>query len=171
MAAKRKTYLLVDGYNIIFAWDELNKIAQDSLSDARDKLIFMLQNFVGYRDYEVILVFDAHKTNGTGSYTKAENITVVYTMEAVTADEYIEKTVAMLNKRDRIFVATSDALEQVIIMALGAQRLSATDLFGMVDATNKRITEEIGRKPVKKNQLIDILDEEAAKLFEELRLK
>ncbi len=119
-------YILVDGYNIIFAWDELKKMAQTSLDSARSRLIEILRNFQGFRRTPVILVFDAYKVkNGLGSVEKYGDFTVVYTKEAETADMYIEKATYELGKKHRVRVATSDGLEQVIILSHGALRVPA----------------------------------------------
>ncbi len=119
-------YLLVDGYNIIFAWDELKEVAKDHLDAARKLLMDMLSNYQGFRNCEVILVFDAYKVKGgQGEVSRYHNITVVYTKEAETADAYIEKTTYEMAKRYRVRVATSDSPEQLIILGHGALRLSA----------------------------------------------
>ena len=120
-------YVLVDGYNIIFAWDDLRKLAKDSLDDARTKLIERLRNYQGFRRCPVIVVFDAYKVKGNpGSVEKLGDLSVVYTKEAETADMYIEKAAYDLSKQHRVRVATSDALEQIIILGGGALRVSAS---------------------------------------------
>ena len=122
-------YLLVDGYNIIFAWESLKKIADISLEDARDKLIDILGDYQGYKKINLILVFDAYLVKGgTGSVYKYNDIYVVYTKEAETADNYIERTATKLKGKYKVTVATSDRLEQVIIMSKGAVRISAREL-------------------------------------------
>ncbi len=119
-------YLLVDGYNIIFAWDELKAVAQESLDAARKALCDLLCNYQGYRKCELIAVFDAYKVRGgQGSVEKYHNIHVVYTKEAETADAYIERATYELGKRHRVRVATSDGPEQLIILGHGALRVSA----------------------------------------------
>lgn len=169
----KKDYLLVDGYNIIFAWKELSELAKESLEAAKGRLITELCNYQGTKKINLILVFDAYKVEGgKGSVTKEGGIYVVYTKEAETADQYIEKTTHELRKNCNVTVATSDGLEQVIIMSQGAMRLSATDLYREVMANNKAIKEKIEEiKPVKNNMLIDNLDSKAAKFLEQLRLK
>ena len=135
-------YLLVDGYNIIFAWDEVNAIAKDNLDLARRQLITMMCNYQGFKQCELILVFDAYKvTGGAGAVEKLHNITVVYTKEAETADMYIEKTVHTLAKNRRVRVATSDGTEQLIILGQGALRLSANAFHDEVKAVEKAIKE------------------------------
>ncbi|MGN0600756.1 MAG: NYN domain-containing protein [Oscillospiraceae bacterium] len=141
---KGPEYLLVDGYNIIFAWDELNKAAEESLDLARSLLINMLCNYQGFRQCNVILVFDAYKVKGSvGEVEKVNNITVVYTKEAETADTYIEKATHDLSKENRVRVATSDNLEQTIILGNGAYRISAAEFYDEIKRTEKAIKEFI----------------------------
>lgn len=119
-------YLLVDGYNIIFAWESLKKLAAQDISAAREALAGILANYRGWRKCEVILVFDAYKVKGNpGSIEKKNGIYIVYTKEAQTADSYIERATYDLGKNHRVRVATSDNLEQVIILGHGALRISA----------------------------------------------
>ena len=133
-------YLLVDGYNIIFAWDELKEIAEKDLASARNRLIDILCNYSGFKKCELILVFDAYKMPGSNrEIEKIHNISVVYTKEAETADMYIEKVTRELGKKHRVRVATSDNIEQIIILGGGAFRMSAKELYDDV----KRIDEEI----------------------------
>ena len=121
-----KEYLLVDGYNIIFSWDSLKKIAAESLDTARNTLINVLCNYQGYRKCEVILVFDAYKVKGQHrEIEKINNISVVYTKEAETADMYIEKVTHSIAKDNNVRVVTSDGMEQLIIMGNGALRVSS----------------------------------------------
>ncbi|MDE7243803.1 MAG: TetM/TetW/TetO/TetS family tetracycline resistance ribosomal protection protein [Oscillospiraceae bacterium] len=133
-------YLLVDGYNIIFAWDGLKAAAQDSLERARYLLMDLLCNYQGFRKCEVILVFDAYKVKGNpGSVEHYRNIHVVYTKEAETADAYIERATYEIAKNHRVRVATSDNLEQLIILGHGAVRISAREFLSEVTETEKRI--------------------------------
>ena len=134
-------YLLVDGYNILFAWEELKSLARDNLDAARKALMDILSNYQGFRNNRVILVFDAYKVaQGTGSVVKYHNIHVVYTKEAETADSYIEKASYRLSKEGaRVRVATSDAAEQFIILGHNALRLSAQELRSEVEQTRVEI--------------------------------
>ncbi|MBR3866272.1 MAG: NYN domain-containing protein, partial [Butyricicoccus sp.] len=133
-------YLLVDGYNIIHAWDELADIAKDDLNAARESLINTLSNYQGVKKCHLILVFDAYKVKGNpGSVEKIYNIHVVYTKEAETADMYIEKASYDLSRAHRVKVATSDALEQMIILGHGSERLSANDLKWEVEQAEEQI--------------------------------
>ena len=129
-APRQQSYLLVDGYNIIYAWNELRDLAGTDLKAGRDRLLDILSNYAGFTDENVIVVFDAYKVpGGTGSVTRFHNIDVVYTKEAETADLYIEKTAHKLARGNQVTVATSDAVEQVIIYGAGAVRLSARGLL------------------------------------------
>ncbi len=168
-----KDYLLVDGYNIIFAWKELSELAKDDIEAAKSSLVTQLCNYQGIKKMNLILVFDAYRVEGgEGSVVKEGGIYVVHTREAETADQYIEKTTHELIKNCNVTVATSDGLEQVIIVSQGALRMSARDLYREVNAGRKMIDEKIEQiKPVKNNMLIDNLDSEAADFLEKLRLK
>ena len=142
-------YLLVDGFNIIFAWPELNELSKDNLDSARRKLMDILCNYQGYKGCNLILVFDAYKVKGNpGSVEKYHNIYVVYTKEAETADQYIEKTVHDMHQtppnkgRYRVTVATSDALEQMIVWGNGAQRISALGFKADVENASQGIKME-----------------------------
>ena len=140
MLPLEEEYLLVDGYNIIFAGEEFKKAAQWNLEDARKMLMDILCNYRGVRSCEVILVFDAYKVPGSaGRVEKYNNITVVYTKEAETADNYIEKATFDIGKRHRVRVATSDGLEQFIILGHGALRVSAKEFHREVENANEEI--------------------------------
>ncbi|MBR1738746.1 MAG: TetM/TetW/TetO/TetS family tetracycline resistance ribosomal protection protein [Ruminococcus sp.] len=136
-------YLLVDGYNIIFAWEELRKSAEKSLDLARSQLINRLCNFQGFRQCELILVFDAYRVKEPEHINKYQNISVVYTREAETADTYIERTAHKLSKEHRVRVATSDGTEQMIIFGTGAVRVTAKELKYEVEAAEDAIREYI----------------------------
>ncbi len=166
-------YLLVDGYNIIFAWDELKELAEADIGAARTKLMDVLCNYQGFAECRLILVFDAYKVEGfTGEVIKYHNIYVVYTREAETADQYIEKTVREIGKRYHVTVATSDRLEQVIILGDGARRLSASDLKEEILYMNEQIRQAYRsrRENSGRNYLFDSLDEDLAQYMEEVRL-
>lgn len=167
-----KEYLLVDGYNIIFAWEDLNELSKINIESARNKLMDRLSNYQGYKKMTLILVFDAYKVKGNpGSVMKYHNIYVVYTKEAETADQYIEKTVHEIGRKYQVTVATSDALEQVIILGQGGNRLSAANLLEEVEAVEAEISKKVQKKtPKEKNYLFDHLDEEMADLMEDVRL-
>ena len=133
-------YLLVDGYNIIFAWDELKELAKVNIDGARNKLIDYLCNYQGYKNMTLIVVFDAYKVKGNpGEIYQHNNIYVVYTKEAETADQYIEKTVHEMGHKYNVTVATSDAMEQMIIMGQGAIRMSAQGLWDAISEMNQEL--------------------------------
>lgn len=135
-------YLLVDGYNIIFAWEELAELARTDLDAARHRLIQILCNYQGYRRCELILVFDAYKVKGNpGSIERQHGIHVVYTKEAETEDMYIEKVTHTLAKEHRVRVATSDGLEQIIILGHGAVRVPARQFREEVEQVERAIRE------------------------------
>lgn len=139
-----KTYLLVDGYNIIFASDELKKYADENLEIARNMLISKLCNYKAVKNQEIILVFDAYRVSGKHREIETEGgISIVYTKEAETADSYIEKTSHELSKNNRVQVATSDNLEQIIILAGGALRVSARAFLEELSAVETQIREDI----------------------------
>ncbi|MBS7298864.1 MAG: TetM/TetW/TetO/TetS family tetracycline resistance ribosomal protection protein [Eubacteriales bacterium] len=140
----REEYLLIDGYNIIFANDELKKIAEESLEDARDVLISKVAGYQAMRRNRVILVFDAYKVKGEKREVETvHGISVVYTKEAETADAYIEKTTKQLIKNYRVRVATSDNLEQMIIFGHGAHRVTARELMEEIESTEEEIRDFI----------------------------
>lgn len=121
---------MVDGYNVIFSWPELRELSGVNIDSARDRLIDEMQNYQGYIGGTLILVYDAYKVKGNpGSVRKMNNIYVVYTKEAETADQYIEKTVHKIASEYRVTVATSDGLEQMIIWGDGASRMSSLGLL------------------------------------------
>ncbi|MGN1140325.1 MAG: NYN domain-containing protein [Oliverpabstia sp.] len=167
-----KEYLLVDGYNIIFAWEDLKDLADANIDAARDKLTDMLCNYQGYKKCVLILVFDAYKVKGNpGSVQKYHNIHVVYTKEAETADQYIEKTVHEIGRKNHVTVATSDRLEQVIILGQGGTRMSARELREDMELVAGQIREETGKRRMSdKNYLFDGLDQDAAEYIEAVRL-
>ena len=134
-------YLLVDGYNIIFAWDELQRLATQDIAAARGALIDILANYQGFRKCRVIVVFDAYKVKGNpGSVQTVHGIKVVYTKEAETADTYIERATYELRRERRVRVATSDGPEQVIILGHGALRVSARAFHAEVEAAEGQIS-------------------------------
>ncbi|MDY3928422.1 MAG: NYN domain-containing protein, partial [Clostridia bacterium] len=141
IATGGKEYLLVDGYNIVFAWEDLKEMAKTNLDLARNTLVNMLCNYQGFKQCEVILVFDAYKVKkNPGEIEKIHNISVVYTKEAETADTYIERVSHELSKKNKVMVATSDNLEQLIIFGNGAMRISAKAFRAEIDETQRQIS-------------------------------
>lgn len=165
-------YLLVDGYNIIFAWEDLKELSKVNIEGARGKLMDILSNYQGYKKNTVILVFDGYKVQGNiEEVMKYHNIFVVYTKEAETADQYIEKTVQKIGKQHRVIVATSDALEQMIILGQGAQRMSARELREQIEIVNQEIREEHIEKTKKANPyLFDSLSDDMAEWMDDIRM-
>ena len=141
-------YVLVDGYNIIFAWEELSRLAEKNLDSARARLLEILRNYQAFLDNRVILVFDAYKVKGNpGSVEHFGNVAVVYTKEAETADMYIEKVSQGLAKNYRVRVATSDGLEQVIVLGHGCLRISAAQFEEEVRRTDRAIRAYLSGRP------------------------
>ncbi|MBO4291557.1 MAG: NYN domain-containing protein [Lachnospiraceae bacterium] len=141
----KKQCLLVDGYNVIFAWPELAELAKQNLDAARDRLIEEMRGYQGYLGGTLILVFDAYKVKGNlGTVQKWDPIYVVYTKEAETADQYIEKTVHEMASEYEITVATSDGLEQMIIWGEGAIRMSAPGLWEDLERRKVQARKEYG---------------------------
>ncbi len=143
-------YLLVDGYNIIHAWPELREMAREDLEGARQRLVHRMRNYQGWKKCRVIVVFDAYKVKGgAGSVERQGDVWVVYTKEAETADMYIEKTTYELGRKHRVRVATSDGLEQLIILGHGAVRMSAGELEQELLQTEADIRAAIGANRAK----------------------
>lgn len=165
-------YLLVDGYNIIFAWDELSELAAVNIDAARYKLMDILSNYQGFRKICVIVVFDAYKVpGGVEKVQKYHNIHVVYTKEAETADQYIEKVAIRIGRRYRTTVATSDGVIQLIIRSQGCILWSARDFREEIERVGKLISEEKGKHTGSvKNYLFLHADEETRKYLEDVRL-
>ena len=167
--AVEKEYLLIDGYNIVFAWEELREMALRDIMAARDKLIDMLVDFAGFRKEHVILVFDAYKVRGgRGEVIHVGGIDVIYTKEAETADLYIEKAAHELSKKYKVTVATSDAVEQVIIYGAGAYRMSAQNLLEELLLTKGLMREHYEKREAKQaGGILAQMSEEDARALQE----
>lgn len=168
----QEEYLLVDGYNIIFSWDELKDLAEVNIESARNKLMDILCNYQGYKKCTLILVFDAYKVEGNiGEVLLYNNIHVVYTKEAETADQYIEKVVHEIGRKYHVTVATSDRLEQVIIMGQGGNLLSARGLKEEIEIVNNEIRNEcLAKRQNSRNYLFNHMSDEMADYMEDVRL-
>jgi predicted RNA-binding protein with PIN domain len=154
----KKEYYIVDGYNVIFAWDELKRLAKDSIDSARDRLISTLSSFAGYRGCELVLVFDGYKVKGNpGTREEDQGIRVAYTRENETADQYIEKLVHDIGKNYSVKVATSDGLIQLAALRLGVIRMSSRELKSEVDRTLAEIREILDRQGYYRNTLGDVI--------------
>lgn len=165
-------YLLVDGYNVIFAWEDLKELAKDNMEGARGKLMDVLCNYQGFKKCVVILVFDAYKMPKDAlEIQKYHNIHVVYTKEAETADQYIEKVVHEIGRKYHVTVVTSDGVEQVVTLGQGGTLISSREFLEEVRIVNSQIREETeARRESGKNYLFDHMDEELANHMEEVRL-
>ena len=162
MASAVREYLLVDGYNIIFSWDELNELAKINIDSARGKLLDILCDYQGSRGIEVIAVFDAYRVQGHRTeVTDYHNIHVVFTKDAETADQYIEKFAHENGRKYTVMVATSDRLEQIIIRGQGCGLYSARDFEEEVDRVKNQTREHTNRPHSgHKNYLLDSVPEE-----------
>ena len=162
----------MDGYNVIFAWEDLKELAKDNIEGARGKLMDILCNYQGFKKCTVILVFDAYKVDGyILEIQKYHNIHVVYTKEAETADQYIEKVVHEIGRKYHVTVVTSDGVEQVVTLGQGGTLLSAREFLEEVKLVRKQMEEEYGSGARgAKNYLFDTMDEELLKEMEEVRL-
>lgn len=175
-AIRRKEYLLVDGYNVLHANSELKDLLEINLEAARNVLMDVLCNYQGFKQYEVILVFDAYKVKGNqGEVLKYHNINVVYTKEAETADHYIERTAHEIGKNYDVTVVTSDGVEQVIIRGAGCRLMSSREFWEDAENTEAQISEQLEESFAKKryadrNYLFNYLDDELLKKLEKIRL-
>ena len=168
-----ENFLLVDGYNVIFAWDNLNKLSKQSIDAARMKLQDTLSNYQGFRKEHVIVVFDGYKVKGNpGEVHHYHNIDVVFTKEAETADQYIEKVTGSYVRQGSVRVVTSDRLEQIIILGEGATRVSAREFQKEIREMKHHIRKNYTEvNQIRRNSLLDHLSPEQSALLEQLRLK
>lgn len=165
-------YLLVDGYNVIFAWEDLKELAKVNIESARNKLMDILSNYQGFKKCVVILVFDAYKVDGdTLEIQRYHNIHVVFTKQAETADQYIEKVVHQIGRKYHVTVVTSDGVEQVITQGQGGTLISSREFKEEVEIVRRQIEEEVrSRREGDKNYLFDHMDRELADEMEDIRL-
>ena len=166
-------HFLVDGYNMIFAWDELRAKAAYSLADARDKLIDILADYQGAAGHDITVVFDAHKVaGGPGRLFASAGVSIVYTKEGQTADNLIESLSAALSRTCVVRVVTSDYTEQIVSFGQGAFRMSVQEFVREITSSKQGLRENyIGWKTIKQNLLIDNLDEVTARRLENMRRK
>ncbi len=172
MRRKTNYYLIVDGYNIINAWEELKSISIDDLDASREKLIDIIIEYAEFSGQKAIVVFDAYNVkNSVEKIEKRKYITVVYTKEHQTADSYIEKYISCLSKYDIVKVATNDYAEQQIILGKGASRISARELKLYIQDSKKKIkSKQIGsERKIQRNWLEDRLDKETLSKLENIR--
>lgn len=164
-------FLLVDGYNMIFGWEELKKLAKENLEFARDKLVEMLADYQGYTSEQVIIVFDAYNVKGQGQVIPYnENVDIIYTKEKETADQYIEKTAKAIGQKYTVRVATSDAVEQVIILSSGATRISARKMLEEIQSKTKDFQKyKTTNTHIKSNPIENWMSSEMLETMEKLR--
>ena len=172
MRRNSKSYLIVDGYNIINAWEELRELSKTDLDNAREKLIDNIIEYAEFTGRKAIIVFDAY--NIKSSKEKIEErkyITVVYTKEHQTADSYIEKFISTLSKYDDVKVATNDYAEQQIVLGKGASRVSSRELKMDLDNAKSKIRENNSslKKKIHRNWLEERLDKETLSKLENIR--
>lgn len=167
-------WLIVDGYNIIGAWPELNQLKTSNLPAARDRLIDLLSEYAFYTGQRVVIVFDAYLVPGSRQQQKrSQSCTVVYTEKGETADEYIERLVGELKSphKRRLFVATSDYTEQRITFGRGALRISARELLIMVNDAQQRISQQVKQLKIQKNTLRHGLGDDIKRQLEQWKWK
>lgn len=167
----KEKYLLVDGYNIIYAWKELSHLAENNMEGARVRLLDLLSNYQGVKETSIVVVFDAYRVKGhVTERMEYHNIHVIYTKEAETADQYIEKFAHENACKYDVSVATSDGLEQIIIRGQGCHLISAMDLWEDLERVTGMLREAYLERPqLKRNSLLDVLPEEAAEELKKLR--
>ncbi|WP_210367515.1 NYN domain-containing protein [Bacillus sp. REN3] len=162
--------LLVDGYNIIGAWPELNSLKKNDLSAARDRLVEIMAEYQAYTGFRVIIVFDAYFVSGKQKKYKNSNVEVIFTKENETADERIEKmAISLSNRRTQVHVATSDYTEQWAIFGQGALRKSARELLNEMNVIEKKIEKKVKTIQEKKPSSKIPLTDEVAEIFEKWR--
>ncbi|MPM54529.1 hypothetical protein SDC9_101307 [bioreactor metagenome] len=167
-----KSYLIVDGYNIINAWDDLKDIAKNDLEGAREKLIDIIIEYAEFTGRKSIIVFDAYNIkNSKETIENRKHIEVVYTKEHQTADSYIEKFITSLSKYDDVKVATNDYAEQQIVLGKGAARISSRELKLDLEHAKKSMKEKnsSNQKKIQRNWLEDRLDKETLSKLENIR--
>jgi len=164
-------YLLVDGYNIINAWKDYFDLKRQTLEECREKLLSILSNYEGYKKIKIIVVFDAHMVKGSTNKEEGyDNITVVYTEENQTADNYIERFVYQYGNIHTIRVATSDYLEQTIVLKHGAARMTPRELKEQVETINKNMTGKFSKNSKnERNTLASNINSELLKKLEQMR--
>ncbi|NGP45825.1 hypothetical protein G4V62_13030 [Bacillaceae bacterium SIJ1] len=164
--------LLVDGYNMIGAWPDLQRIKEKDYEAARHRLIDMLAEYKAYTGYRVIVIFDAYLQRGLEKKHHQAGIEVIFTKEKETADERIEKlAIALKNVKTRIFVATSDYAEQWSIFGQGALRISARELLREIQEIERNINQSVKKDHQKKLSNRLTLSEDVAQIFEKWRRK
>ncbi len=168
MARVDKEYLFVDGYNIINAWDELKELSDISLETAREELIEIMAEYQSYSGIKIIIVFDAHMVKqNSGTTDKIKNVEIIYTKEQETADHYIERRLDEIGKRETVKVATSDWMEQQIILGRGGTRISARELEIEINRKKKGIVDKSNVESDKNDMIMNRLDEDLLRKLNE----
>lgn len=163
-------YLVIDGYNVINAWRDIFNVEQEPLEDCRDKLLHILSNYQGYKKTNVIVVFDAHLVKGSQEKQENfDNITVVFTKENETADNYIERFVYKNGSTDLIRVVTSDYLEQRMILNKGGVRVTPQELKNEIMKTGKNMGNVSGNKYTGDNAIMSRIHPELREKLEKMR--
>lgn len=162
--------LIVDGYNIIGAWEELQRLKSKDLGQARDRLIEIMADYQGLTGVEVIIVFDAYFIAGKESKQNKYNLEIIYTKEDETADECIERLISVhKNVANQVYVATSDYMEQRITFGRGALRKSARELIVEIDDINREIAEDVRLHKIKRPKSKIALNKDILEAFERIR--
>ena len=170
--AGKEKYLLIDGYNVIFAWDELNELAKTNIDGARDRLLDIMCNYQGVKKCNLIVVFDAYRVeNHKTEFFDYHNIHVVYTKEAETADQYIEKFAHENGRRYDVTVVTSDGLEQIIIQGQGCTLISAREFKEYIKANDELIKEKTSQSVSLKNGLFTGVSDEVKRAVDDILKK
>ncbi|OEF97955.1 NYN domain-containing protein [Desulfuribacillus alkaliarsenatis] len=165
-------YLIVDGYNVIGASKELAKIKEQSLEEARYLLQEALSEYSAFAERQVIIVYDAHLSKGNLKKSSLNNLRIDFTKEGVTADEYIEKLVTdYIRSGHKVYVATSDFLEQRVVFGKGALRISSRELWHEIEVMKRRVSEQLSEQPKKRAKLTGSINPEIARIFEKWRRK
>ncbi|MNI05713.1 YacP-like NYN domain protein [compost metagenome] len=161
----------MDGYNIIGAWPELQRLKETALEEARDRLIHMLAEYQSFSGMKVYVVFDAYQVPGLGKKLWQSKLRVLFTKEKETADELIERLVTnLMGRRKQIYVATSDMIEQHVIFGKGALRLPAGELLLKIKQSTKEVRQKIEHAPhTKRNSFDSNLKADVKELFEKWR--
>lgn len=163
-------YLIIDGYNVINAWGDVFDLKKESLEDCREKFLNMLSNYQGYKKLNIIVVFDAHLVKGSKEKEEYfDNMTVVFTKENETADNYIEKYVHKNGSTNTIRVVTSDYLEQTIVLNNGGVRITPRELKEQIFQANRTINQGRGVNTSKSNKIMDNLDDRLLEKLEKMR--
>lgn len=171
MARKKKTYLFVDGYNIINQWDELRN-SLDNIDECRNMLIEKIAEYQAFKGIKAIIVFDAHLVKGSSEKKEVKmGVEVVYTKENETADSYIEKYIDKLGRYEHVQVATSDNFIQQIVLARGGTRISAHELYIEIKDTKKEIKRKTDKIQHINSRVEEIIDGITLKKLEEIRKK